>query len=96
MLIKSFFILLFRSSDFPPHTRMMKPYPSTTIMTRHDFEIVLNHFLLDFYEMEIDFIDSMPRVTIKNKLPFLLQYKFRKMKKHVEYNKIIGIFVDYK
>lgn len=83
-LIKAFFILLIRRNDSLPQL----------LMTKNDFELVLNHYLLNFWEMKHENIDGFEYLTIQNHLPFYKK-RFEKMKQLIDERKIIGVMIYY-
>ena len=83
--VKSFLILLFRSKiEFP-----------NTLVTRNDFEIVLNHYLLDYWELGFSVDRSgINCLIIKCFIPFLKK-RYVTLKKVISENKNVTIIVFY-
>jgi len=83
-LTKAFFILLVRRSASLPQT----------LMTKNDFELVLNHYLLNYWDMKHESIDGFEHLTIQNHLPFHKK-RFEEMKQVIDERRIIGVMVHY-
>ena len=84
VLIKVFFILLVKRSASLPQV----------LMTKNDFESVLNHYLLNYWSMKHKSIDGFEHLTIQNHLPFHKK-RFEEMKQVIDERKIIGVMVHY-
>ena len=65
-----------------------------TLMTKNDFELVLNIYLLDYYEMKHESIDGFEHLTIQNHLP-LNKKRFEKMKQVISERKPVMVHVHY-
>ena len=81
---KAFFILLVRRSASLPQI----------LMTKNDFELVLNHYLLNYWVMKHESIDGFEHLTIQNNLPFHKK-RFEEMKQVIDERKTIGVMVHY-
>jgi len=65
-----------------------------TLMTKNDFELVLNRYLLNYWKMKHESIDGFEHLTIQNHLP-LNKKRFEEMKQIIDERKIIGVIVHY-
>ena len=65
-----------------------------TLMTKNDFELILNRYLLDYWEMKHESIDGFEHLTIQNHLP-LNKKRFEKMKQVIYERKPIMVYVHY-
>lgn len=65
-----------------------------TLITKNDFELVLNHYLLNYWDMKHESIDGFEHLTIQNHLP-LNKKRFEEMKQVINERKIIGVIVHY-
>lgn len=84
VFIKIFFISFFRKKEQLP----------IRLLTKQDFEIVLNHYLFTYWDLKVDSIESFYLLKIKNNLP-ILKRRYEDMKKYIEEHKVVGVFVDY-
>ena len=65
-----------------------------TLITKNDFELVLNRYLLDYWEMKHESIDGFEHLTIQNHLP-LNKKRFENMKQVISERKFVMVYVHY-
>ena len=65
-----------------------------TLMTKNDFELVLNRYLLSYWEMKHESIDGFEHLTIQNYLP-LNKKRFENMKQIISERKPVMVYVHY-
>lgn len=64
------------------------------LVTKSEFEEVLNYYLPNLWEMDIEYIDNFLHLTIKFKQP-LLTKRIKLLQEYISEYKIIGVVVRY-
>jgi hypothetical protein len=64
------------------------------LITKSEFEEVLNYYLPNLWEMDFEYIDNFLHLTIKFKQP-LLTKRIKLLKEYISEYKIVGVIVRY-
>jgi hypothetical protein len=64
------------------------------LVTKSEFEEVLNYYLPNLWEMDFEYIDNFLHLTIKFKQP-LLTKRIKLLQEYISEYKIVGVVVRY-
>lgn len=67
-----------------------------TLTTKCDYEKILNKYLFGFYKISFKFEECFYIVTIKNTAPIINFFRYKKLKKFIDDNKVVGTNIIYK